>query len=101
MGRLGSDPMIDGIFFQLCFILLLWLSCRRTILSTLEPRYKIVHYKMLLNIRQFKVGHKRCCTQTKCIATDKRGYPHNILFISLLKHMLWVLIGSASPRLFQ
>ena len=35
------------------------------------------------------------------IATDKRGYPHNILFISLLKHMLWVLIGSASARRFQ
>ena len=30
------------------------------------------------------------------IATGKRGYPHNILFVSILKHMLWVLIGSAS-----
>ena len=23
------------------------------------------------------------------IATDKRGYPHNIFLISLQKHMLW------------
>ena len=32
------------------------------------------------------------------IATDKRGYPHNIFLISPRKHMLWVLIRSASPR---
>ena len=30
------------------------------------------------------------------IATDKRGYPHNIFLMSRLKHMLWVLIRSAS-----
>ena len=29
------------------------------------------------------------------IATDKRGYPHNIFLISPQKHMLWVLIRSA------
>ena len=34
------------------------------------------------------------------IATDKRGYPHNIFLISRQKHMLWVLIRSASPRRF-
>ena len=28
-GRPGSNPMIGGIFFQLCFIPLLWLSCRK------------------------------------------------------------------------
>ena len=30
----------------------------------------------------------------KDIATDKRGYPHNIFLISQRKHMLWVLIRS-------
>ena len=25
------------------------------------------------------------------IATDKRGYPHNIFLISRRKHMLWIL----------
>ena len=35
-----------------------------------------------------------------CIATDKRGYPHIIFLISRQKHMLWVLIRSASPRRF-
>ena len=29
------------------------------------------------------------------IATDKRGYPHNIFLISRRKHTLWVLIRSA------
>ena len=33
-------------------------------------------------------------------ATDKRGYPHNIFLISPQKHMLWVLIRSASARRF-
>ena len=34
------------------------------------------------------------------IATDKRGYPHNIFLISLQIHMMWVLIRSASPGHF-
>ena len=34
------------------------------------------------------------------IATDKREYPHHILLISLQKHMLWVLIRSASARCY-
>ena len=34
------------------------------------------------------------------IATDKRGYPHNIFLISQRKHMLWVLIRSGSARRF-
>ena len=34
------------------------------------------------------------------IATDKRGYPHDIFLISQRKHMLWVLIRSASVRRF-
>ena len=34
------------------------------------------------------------------IAADKRGYPHNIFLISPRKHMLWVLIRSASSRRF-
>ena len=33
-----------------------------------------------------------------CIATDKRGYPHNNFIISGRIHMLWVLIRSASVR---
>ena len=32
----------------------------------------------------------------RSIATDKRGNPHNIFLISQRKHMLWVLIRSAS-----
>ena len=32
------------------------------------------------------------------IATDRRRYPHNIFLISRRKHMLWVLIRSASVR---
>ena len=35
----------------------------------------------------------------KCIATDKRGYLHNIFLISRQKRMLWVLIRSASLRI--
>ena len=35
-----------------------------------------------------------------CIATDKRGYPHNIFLISQQIHMLWVLIRSALLRHF-
>ena len=34
------------------------------------------------------------------IATDKKGYPHNIFLISQQKHILWVLIRSASLRHF-
>ena len=37
---------------------------------------------------------------TIIIATDKSGYPHNIFLISRQKHMLWVLIRSASARHF-
>ena len=36
----------------------------------------------------------------KFIATDKMGYPNNIFLISRQKHMLWVLIRSASARCF-
>ena len=46
--------------------------------NTLEPLYKIVHYKTVL------VSGER-----NFIATDKRGYPHNIFLISSRKHMLW------------
>ena len=38
--------------------------------------------------------------QSGLIATDKRGYPHNIFLISPQKHMLWVLIRSTSPKRF-
>ena len=38
--------------------------------------------------------------QPSHIATDKRGFPHNIFLISPRKHMLWVLIRSASVRRF-
>ena len=37
--------------------------------------------------------------QNDCIATDKSGYSH-IFLISEWKHMLWVLIRSASARRF-
>ena len=39
-------------------------------------------------------------SQGSGIATDKRGYPHDIFLISPQKHMLWVLIRSASLRHF-
>ena len=35
------------------------------------------------------------------IATDKRGYPHNIFLISQRKHMLWVLIRSEAEALLM
>ena len=35
------------------------------------------------------------------IATDRRGYLHNIFLTSPRKYILWVLIGSASVRHFQ
>ena len=35
-----------------------------------------------------------------CIATDKRGYPHNIFLISPRKHMMWVLIRSVTAYVF-
>ena len=31
------------------------------------------------------------------IATDKRGYPHNIFFISPQKHMLWYSLEAPQP----
>ena len=32
----------------------------------------------------------KSCIQSTCpIATDKRGYPHNIFLISQRKHILW------------
>ena len=34
------------------------------------------------------------------IGVDRRGYQVNIFLISPQKHMLWVLIRSASPRRF-
>ena len=40
------------------------------------------------------------CFAYVSIATDKRGYPHKIFLISRRKHMLWVLIRSASMRRF-
>ena len=47
------------------------------------------------NLRRLAPG----CRYLFCgIATDKRGYPHNIFLISPRKHMLWVLIRSASAR---
>ena len=33
-------------------------------------------------------------------AADKTGYPHDSFLISPLKHMLWLLIRSASARHF-
>ena len=47
---------------------------------------------------------KRKYTVRDGIATDKRKYPHNTFLISPRKHMLWVLIRSASitkTRLFK
>ena len=38
--------------------------------------------------------------RSPCIASDKRGYPHNIFLISRQIHMLWVLIRSASAKRF-
>ena len=40
----------------------------------------------------------RCGLST--IDIDKRVYPHNLFLISQQKHMLWVLIRSASLRHF-
>ena len=38
--------------------------------------------------------------KTTGITPDKRWYPHNIFLISPQKHLLWVLIRSASLRHF-
>ena len=34
------------------------------------------------------------------IASDKSGYPHNIILISPREHMLWIPIRSTSVRRF-
>ena len=40
------------------------------------------------------------CAHAQAIGPDKGGYPVNIFLISARKHMLWVLIRSASVRRF-
>ena len=55
---------------------------------------KMCRFRSSCTCAKYHTGH---CS----IATDKRGYPHiNIFLISWRKHMLWVLIRSASPRRF-
>ena len=46
-------------------------------------------YKMLFQSKSIDI-----------IATDKRGYPHNIFLVSSWKHMLWVFIRSGSASRF-
>ena len=71
-----------------------------------EKKSSKIYFKMSCLPRCFLSNHITCYTswsilqgnQDASIATDKRGYPHNIFLISWRKHMLWVLIRSASPR---
>ena len=46
------------------------------------------------------ITYPQYCNIKKCmyIGLDKGGYPVNIFLISPQKHMLWVLIRSASPH---
>ena len=53
-------------------------------------------YKFLL-----KKKKKKKNSAALNIGVDKSGYQVNIFLISRRKHMLWVLIGSASPMRFQ
>ena len=61
---------------------------------------QVKSYSLLSHLIIFVFKHVYDETVNKSIATDNRGYPHNIFLISLQKHMLWVLIRSASPRHF-
>ena len=55
-------------------------------------------------MQQYKNEYRKHCFQDVehlyCIGLDKGGYPVNIFLISPRKHMLWVLIRSASVRRF-
>ena len=51
------------------------------------------------NMRKHTFLH--VCLMKTAIATDKRGYQHIIFLISRRKHMLWVLIRSASVLLMS
>ena len=48
----------------------------------------------------FRVGIDVLFGYHNFIGLDKSGYPVNIFLISPRKHVLWVLIRSASPRCF-
>ena len=65
------------------------LTCRKTYhnLSDLDFRGSAV--KQIPSVYALKLNKK---IKGLYIATDKRGYPHNIFLISPRKHMLWVLI---------
>ena len=52
------------------------------LILTLSP----LRYVVNTSIIGFERVH---CNRNVSIATDKRGYPHNMFLISLQKHMLW------------
>ena len=72
-------------------------------------KYAFHFFLSFFQNRMFGNNLKLCCLhilvcyvfiQQKIIATDKRGYPHNIFLISPWKYMLWVLFRSALPKCF-
>ena len=65
-------------------------------LSFVQESFLILTWKQLAQ----SAGQTWINCETWTIGIDKGGYPVNIFLISLLKHMLWVLIRSASPRRF-
>ena len=45
-------------------LIIVWFKIQET---TLKPLYKMVHYNMVSDIRQFKGGPQKCFIQQKCI----------------------------------
>ena len=75
------------IMKDICCVIDLQCTCRSICLES-----KQFDHGIALDTRQYLVKKVFHCVS---IATDKRGYPHNIFLISRRKHMLWVLIRSA------
>ena len=55
-------------------------------------------FKYMQELKRSNRSSKTICFLRYIIATDKRGYSHNIFLTSPWKHMLWVFIRSASAN---
>ena len=56
---------------------------------TLEALYKTVHYKMISDIRWFKSGPQKFCTQTKMYRLHRK-WPFTVIFLYNLKILVWM-----------
>ena len=66
------------------------------ILYTLEPLYKMIHYKMVSDIRWFKCGPQKCCILTKMY----RLYRKMIIFLYDPYIFVWIQHGCLANMVF-